>query len=74
MLTRMATADTIAPLSNIDEHGVELRLTRSVIIFGVALAAIVSMRWLGAPTWAFSAVFLPFFVAYALAYQGLFRT
>ena len=74
MLRPMATVETLANLSNIDERGVELRLTRSVVAFGIALAAVVSMSWLGAPTWAFSVAFVPFFVAYTLAYQGLFRT
>ena len=36
--------------------------------------SIVALRALGAPVWAFVALIVPFFGAYTLAYQALFRT
>lgn len=64
----------LTPLANIDERGVEARLSGSVVGFGATLALVVGMHWLGAPVWAFGLLMLPFLVAYELAYQGLFRT
>lgn len=70
----MALDSTLEGLSNIDERGVERRLSRSVVAFGFTLAAVVALRGLGAPPWVFTTLVIPFFGAYMMAYQGLFRT
>ncbi len=70
----MATDTALSTSGNIDERGVVRRLTLSVVGFGLTLAALVLMNGLSAPLWAFGVLLLPFFLAYELAYQGLFRT
>ncbi len=70
----MAVDSAQESLSNIDERAIERRLERSVVAFGATLAAVVALRALGAPVWAFVALIVPFFGAYTLAYQALFRT
>jgi hypothetical protein len=61
-------------VENIGAEGVEYRLVRSVIAFGTTLAAIVALRALAAPAWAFAFLLVPFWGAFSLAYQALFRT
>jgi hypothetical protein len=60
--------------SNIDNHGVTFRLRGSVLAFGVALVLIAVLRMANTPTVWFAAASLPFFAAFWLTYQGLFKT
>jgi len=61
-------------IANIGMKGIETRLLRGVFAFGTSLAAIVALRALQMPAWVFAALIVPFFGAFNLAYQGLFKT
>ena len=59
---------------NIDDAGVVLRLRRSVYAFAVALFIVGVLQWREA-SWPFYLLAaLPFWGAFSLAYQGLFKT
>ncbi len=60
--------------SNIANAGITLRLRRSVYAFAMALAIVALTRGLGQSGWWTLAAGLPFFGAFFLTYQGLFRT
>ncbi len=64
----------MAELANIDDRGVELRLSRAVYGVAVTLVVMVAMTKLHAPTWSFVLLFIPFFGTANLAFQGLYRT
>jgi hypothetical protein len=65
----MATA-----ASNIDNQGVTLRLRRSVYAFAVALFAVAGLNAGGISSAWFAVAALPFFGAFLMTYQGLFKT
>jgi hypothetical protein len=61
-------------ITNLSEAGILLRLRRSVIVFGAALAATAALAWAAVhPAW-FLTLAIPFYLAFFLAYQGLFKT
>jgi len=60
--------------SNIDNQGVTFRLRRSVYAFAAALVAIAALRITQTPIVWFAVAALPFFAAFLMTYQGLFRT
>jgi hypothetical protein len=61
-------------VSNIDHDGVTFRLRGSVLAFATALAVIAALRVAQtSPVW-FLVASLPFFAAFWLTYQGLFKT
>ena len=61
-------------IANIGSQGVQARLRRSIAVFGVALLLAVVLRWTAAPAWTLALLFLPFYAALTMVYQGLFRT
>jgi hypothetical protein len=60
--------------SNIDNQGVTLRLRRSVYGFALALVALALFRVYGTSNAWFAVAAFPFFFAFFLTYQGLFKT
>lgn len=71
MLLLNAMADAA---QNIGENGVVLRLRRSVYAFGAALLLVgLAQLFEVRPIWYLASV-LPFYGAFSLAYQGLFKT
>jgi hypothetical protein len=64
----------VAEFTNLSEAGILLRLRRSVIAFAATLGATATLAWAEVhPAW-FLALALPFFGAFQLSYQGLFKT
>ncbi len=62
------------PSGNLSENGTLLRLRRSVWMFGMSLTATVALAVVGVhPAW-FLTLIVPFFLAYHLSFQGLFKT
>ncbi|NUP09843.1 MAG: hypothetical protein HOW73_27670 [Polyangiaceae bacterium] len=60
--------------ANIDDRGIVRRLRNSLYVFGVALALVAGLAAADA-SWAFFLIAaLPFWGAFSLAYQGLFKT
>lgn len=75
MLLLNAMASTTASGSgNIDEGGVVLRLRRSIYAFGGALALVFVLSRLGVSSPFYALTLVPFWGAFSLAYQGLFKT
>ncbi|MBL8744261.1 MAG: hypothetical protein JNK04_24310 [Myxococcales bacterium] len=63
-----------AAASNIDIQGVTLRLRRSVYAFAVALFAVALLHAIGISSAWLAVAALPFFGAFLMTYQGLFKT
>jgi hypothetical protein len=61
-------------LANISSDLVQARLRRSIVVFSVALLLAVVLRWTAAPGWTLALLFVPFYLALTMVYQGLFRT
>ncbi len=62
------------PVANLSDPGVLLRLRRSVWMFGLSLAATALMAGLQVrPLW-FVALAVPFYLAFHLSFQALFKT
>lgn len=62
------------PVHNLGRKGVESRLCHTSYAFALTLGLTIAMRALGAPTWSYGCLFLPFTVSFLLAYQGMWKT
>ena len=69
----MQAADP-TPVHNIGREGVESRLCLTTYAFALTLGLVIGMRALGAPTWSYGFMFVPFTVSFLLAYQGMWKT
>ncbi len=64
----------ISASPNIDDRGVVQRLRRSLYAFGAALFIVAILQWTGAALPFYLLPALPFFGAFNLAFQGLYKT
>ncbi len=74
LLNAMASTTASGSPANIDDGGVVLRLRRSIYAFAAALALVFVLSRLGVGRSFYALSALPFWGAFSLAYQGLFKT